>query len=252
MNVKYCFIALLFLSFSIMAQTPDSLFDQGNKDYNLGAYQEAISNYKLVLNAGVHSPELYFNLANAYYRLGEVGQSIYYFEKAKLLDPKNKNIETNLQFAKNMSLDAIEILPVSFLDEVTKTISTRFSISNWARILIGISWILCLFLALYLLNSNSVWKRIYFTSFWLITILFIVVFSLTYSHANNLQNEHSGIVFENQINIWGEPNERSEVLFELHEGTKVLVVDELGSWKKIKIANGSEGWILASSLKMIN
>ena len=195
---------------------------------------------------------MYFNLANAYYRLGEVGESIYYYEKAKLLDPKNKSIQTNLQFAKNMSLDAIEILPESFFVEVTKTISACFSISNWARILIGITWILCLFFALYLLNSNSVWKRIYFTSFWLITFLFIVLFSLTYSHANKLQNEHSGIVFERQINIWGEPNERSEVLFELHEGTKVLVIDELGSWRKIKIANGSEGWILASSLKMIN
>ena len=74
------FIAVLFLSSTMIAQTPDALFDQGNKAYNLGAYQEAITHYEAVLEAEVHSSELYFNLANAYYRLGEVGESIFYFE----------------------------------------------------------------------------------------------------------------------------------------------------------------------------
>ena len=115
------FIAFLFLSTTMMAQTPDTLFDQGNKAYNLGAYQEAITSYELVLKAEVHSSELYFNLANAYYRLGEVGESVFYFEKAKLLDPENKEILTNLQFAQNMSLDAIEVLPKSFFDQVIET-----------------------------------------------------------------------------------------------------------------------------------
>ena len=126
------FIAFLFLSTTMMAQTPDALFDQANKAYNLGAYQEAISSYELVLKAEVHSSELYFNLANAYYRLGEVGESVFYFEKAKLLDPENKEILTNLKFAQNMSLDAIEVLPKSFFDQVIETITSGFSIANWA------------------------------------------------------------------------------------------------------------------------
>jgi SH3-like domain-containing protein len=50
----------------------------------------------------------------------------------------------------------------------------------------------------------------------------------------------------------GEPNDRSEVLFILHEGTKAEVLDSLGSFYKIKIANGSEGWIETSSLKTLN
>ena len=246
------FIAFLFLSTTMMAQTPDTLFDQGNKAYNLGAYQEAITTYELVLKAEVHSSELYFNLANAYYRSGEVGESVFYFEKAKLLDPENKEILTNLQFAQNMSLDAIEVLPKSFFDQVIETITSGFSIANWAIILIGIAWLLSFLFVLYLFNSNTVWKRLYFSVFWLITVVFLALFTLTYSKDKQLQVERSGIIFAAQINIWGEPNERSEVLFELHEGTKVSVTDSLESWRKIKIANGSEGWVTASSLRMLN
>jgi uncharacterized protein YgiM (DUF1202 family) len=151
-----------------------------------------------------------------------------------------------------MSLDAIEVLPESFFDQVANTMSAWFSISNWAKILIAFSWLLGLLFSLYLLNSDALWKRIYFSVFWLVTLVFIALYSLTYSQVNKLESERSGIIFERQINIWGEPNERSEILFELHEGTKVLVVDELGAWKKIKIANGSEGWVTSSSLRMLN
>ena len=246
------FIVFLFLSTTMMAQTPDTLFDQGNKAYNLGAYQEAITSYELVLEAEVHSSELYFNLANAYYRLGEVGESVFYFEKAKLLDPENEEILTNLQFAQNMSLDAIEVLPKSFFDQVIETITSSFSIANWAIILIGIAWLLSFLFLLYLFNSNTVWKRLYFSVFWLVTVVFLALFTLTYSKDKQLEVERSGIIFEAKINIWGEPNKRSEVLFELHEGTKVSVTDSLESWIKIKIANGSEGWVTASSLRMLN
>ena len=246
------FIAFLFLSTTMMAQTPDTLFDQGNKAYNLGAYQEAITSYELVLKAKVHSSELYFNLANAYYRLGEVGESVFYFEKAKLLDPENEEILTNLQFAQNMSLDAIEVLPKSFFDQVIETITSAFSIANWAVILIEIAWLLSFLFVLYLFNSNTVWKRLYFSVFWLVTLFFLALFTLTYSKDKQLEVGRSGIIFEAQINIWGEPNKRSEVLFELHEGTKVSVTDSLESWRKIKIANGSEGWVTAYSLRMLN
>jgi SH3-like domain-containing protein len=43
--------------------------------------------------------------------------------------------------------------------------------------------------------------------------------------------------------VWAEPNTRAEVLFLLHEGTKVQMLDKLQEWQKIRIANGSEGWV---------
>jgi tetratricopeptide (TPR) repeat protein len=234
------------------AQTPETLFDQGNNLYNSGSYEEAIKDYKQILELDIHSPELYFNLANAYYRIGKVAESVFYFEKAKLLDPENKDIDINLQFAQNMSMDSIEMLPVSLGDRVINSITSLYSVSAWAKILIGLSVILSLLFSLYLLNSNTVYKRIYFTSFWLLMGVFIFLFTLTYSRNEEKINQRFAIIFDTQVNILGEPNDRSEVLFILHEGTKTVVLDSLGSFYKIKIANGSEGWIETSSLKTLN
>ena len=43
----------------------------------------------------------------------------------------------------------------------------------------------------------------------------------------------------------------SEEVFELHEGTRVIILDELDNWKKIKIADGKVGWIDDTELKEI-
>ena len=60
--------------------------------------------------------------------------------------------------------------------------------------------------------------------------------------ANNADTTY-GILFNDRIDVWAEPNSRAEVLFSLHEGTKVQMLDQLQEWQKIRIANGSEGWI---------
>lgn len=43
----------------------------------------------------------------------------------------------------------------------------------------------------------------------------------------------------------------SKDLFVIHEGTKVRILDEVGSWKNISLADGRQGWITSSSLEVI-
>ena len=60
-----------------------------------------------------------------------------------------------------------------------------------------------------------------------------------------------GILFNQKIEVWAEPNTRAEVLFILHEGTKVQLLDALQEWQKIRIANGSEGWIKDGNVRSL-
>ena len=41
---------------------------------------------------------------------------------------------------------------------------------------------------------------------------------------------------------------RSEVLLTIHEGTKVLIVEEVEDWVKVKLINGNSGWVLKRNL----
>ena len=83
---------LFFLSFALSWAQQDSRFVKGNRLYNDGKYRAAIESYEAILTDSLHSPELYFNLGNAHYKLSEVAPSIYYYEKGLQLSPKNKNI----------------------------------------------------------------------------------------------------------------------------------------------------------------
>ena len=60
------------------------------------------------------------------------------------------------------------------------------------------------------------------------------------------------IIFEKKIDFRTEPNYRSEVLFNLHEGTKVIIKEELNEWGLVEISDGNKGWIELKSIKKIN
>ncbi len=61
-----------------------------------------------------------------------------------------------------------------------------------------------------------------------------------------------GIVYNDVIEVNFEPNEKSEVLFEIHEGTKVEVIENFDTdWLKIKLSNGQTGWVIKNQIKII-
>ena len=107
--MKLNIITLLFFSFCIGQNT--ELFDKGNDLYNQGRYLEAIESYSDIIKDGKHSSELYYNMGNSYYKLNDIANSIFYYEKALLLNPKSEKIANNLSFAQNMLIDKIEPLP---------------------------------------------------------------------------------------------------------------------------------------------
>ena len=107
---RLIYILISLVSIISFAQN-DAIFDEANTMYNEGKYAEAIDTYTKILNNDYHSPELYFNLANAHYKLNNIAPSIYYYEKALMLSPNDSEIENNAAFARNMTIDAIDVIP---------------------------------------------------------------------------------------------------------------------------------------------
>ena len=108
----------------LIAQTPNDLFGKGNIAYKDGNYQEAIDLYSKIEDQNLASVDLYFNMANAYYKLNKVGPSIYYYEKALQLDPQNEDVRTNLVFAKRLALDTIEELPKTLFQKINNDVTS--------------------------------------------------------------------------------------------------------------------------------
>ena len=112
-------ILFVVVSNSLYAQTVDSIFLEANKLYQQEKYSEALTAYKQIEDNQLHSDDLYYNMANAHYKMNQVAPAVYYYEKALFLNPNHADAKHNLSFAKRMAIDNIEALP--------KPISTRFS-----------------------------------------------------------------------------------------------------------------------------
>jgi len=242
-------ICLLSLSFGF-AQS-EKLFNEATELYNNGEYSAAIENYLEILENGEHSAALYFNLGNCYYKLNSIGPSIYYYEKALLLNPNNDEIKNNLRFAQNMRLDAIEEVPTTEISKIYKSVTGLFTYDGWSYLAVVLVFLFVLsYMAYYFLRPANQ-KRAAFISSILSLALCVVCILMAYLNFQQYKNNDPAIIFGKEVNVTSEPNLNSNTVFTIHEGTKVNVLDELDEWKRIRIADGQTGWLQAESLKKI-
>ncbi len=253
MKMKQIIYIIAFLFSTITIAQNDALFNVGNDLYNNGKFQEAINKYEDVLKTGNHSAELYFNMANAYYKLNNIAQSIYYYEKALLLKPQDKDIKSNLSLAQNMTIDAIEEIPVLGFSKVTKNLTNAFSFDGWAKLSISFVILFVILFLGYYFSYETTWKRISFLGSMLSLTLICIALFFAFQKYNYEQNNNPAIVFVQETEIRTDPNLKSEEIFKLHEGTKVQVLEKYDeNWSKIKIADGKTGWIASEDIKLLN
>ena len=88
--MRYIFVFLIYCSSFVFSQDVNRIFQQANDAYNKGLYDEAITLYNQIILDGQHDSSIYFNLGNSHYKLNNVAESIFYFEKAKKFSSKDK------------------------------------------------------------------------------------------------------------------------------------------------------------------
>lgn len=244
------YILVIATGFSSIAQN-DALFSQANELYNSGNYQEAIAKYENILNSGVQSAEVYFNLGNANYKLNNIAPSVYYYEKALLLAPDDKDIKNNLAFAQNMTVDAIEDVPEIGLSKFFKSAINIFTYEGWARLSIALMVLFVGLFLLYYFSFRTQKKRWSFITSIVSLFLMFVSLAFAFQKYSLTKSDKPAIVFSQEAEVKSEPNLRSTEAFKLHEGTKIKILDTVNNWKKIKLADGKIGWILNDDIKAL-
>ncbi|HZH74103.1 MAG TPA: tetratricopeptide repeat protein [Mariniphaga sp.] len=252
-NYKYIFFLLVFLStINLFAQDdPDLLWEQANAYYTTEEFQKAASAYEQILQSGMVSAKLYFNLGNAYYKTGDINNAILNYERAKLLAPQDPDIEFNLRLVNQFVTTQIETLPQPFFVRWSNRIINLFPANTWAGISIGTFILFLAFVALFIFTRNSNLKML---AFWF-GIFAIVASALSFSFAARQKakiNQRShAIVFCPRITVKSAPSETSTDLFLLYEGVKVEVSDSVNTWKEIKLPDGNVGWLPDSCIVRI-
>lgn len=245
------YLIIFFASSFINAQNLESFMEEGNNFYQNKQYNEAIKSYEAILNQGYVSSELFYNLGNAYFRIGEIGKSILFYEKSLKLDPSNEDAAYNLKIVNARTVDKIKEIPPLFFIKWWNILLTYFTSSQWQVIIFVFYILLLLSIGIYFLTSNLQYQKFSFifgilnlTALVLSVILFI-------SSINRESSSNSGILLKSVISAKISPDRQSNDAFVIHEGTKFKIDDKVGNWAKIKLSDGKVGWLPINSFEVI-
>jgi len=245
---RYTYIILLTFAFiGLKGQT----MKDANILYKSAKYKEAVIAYESLLAQDLESSSLYFNLGNSYYKLNKVAPAILNYERAKLLNPADRDINYNLKMAQTLVTDKIEGIPVFFFNKWMENLTMLFTSDSWAIFSI-ISFGIMLILLVFFFFSRS--RRIKKLMFSISIVMFLcVITSVIFAslQKTRLTNRAYAIIFAPSVTIKGSPSESGTELFLLHEGTKVKVLEKLGDWTNVQLSDGSEGWVNNEALSVI-
>lgn len=247
---KFCNILFLLIGLLVTAQE-NALFNNATAAYNDGDYEKAIGFYNSILEEGQHSASLYFNLGNSYYKLNDIAQSIYYYEKALLLAPEDKEIKNNLGYAQQMTLDAIDTMPETGLSRFYKAITSQLSFDQWAKLAVFLMFVFVLLYIIFYYAQYSSRKRWAFIGSLVSLFLAIITIVFAFVQYRDFEQQQPAIVFADEIGIQSEPNPSSDEIFVLHAGTKVNIIEKLNDWKRIRLADGKTGWVPSKNIKAL-
>lgn len=178
--------------------------------------------------------------------------AILYYERALKLDPSYDDARFNLELLNSSIQDRIDPVP-------------EFILKVWARkvcyLMDSDSWTVCFFvflalslglLLMFLLAPTAAGRRTGF--FTAIVTLLVAASSVSFAtwQKRDYMRADSAIVMRPVTSVKSSPSsEASKDLFILHEGTKVTILDSVGSWNNIELADGRQGWIPSDDIEVI-
>lgn len=241
---------ILFIN-SVNAKDYNEIFNKANDFYTKGEYTKAIELYESILKDRYESSEIYFNIANAYYKMKKIPESILYYERARKIAPEDEDINFNLKIANLRIVDKFESVPKFFITEWWESIRDLYSSEGWAKIFIIFLWITFLSLIGFTISWNSLIKRLFFFIALATIIISLSSAFFAVQKQNNEKYQQTAIIFSPRVDVRSSPDEKGTILFILHEGTKVEVLDSVGEWSKIRIPRGDVGWIDKNSFEIV-
>ena len=246
----YLIIFSLLFSVSIVAQ--DNM-RAANELYEEKRYDEAIAAYESMLNTGVESAALYYNLGNAYFRMNDIPRAILNYERSLLLNPKNEDAKFNLELSRTKIVDKIDAIDTFFLRSWINGLSGLMKSNSWATLSIITFLLFIIGLFGYVFGRYKIVKKIAFFAACFLFLVSLSSFFFAKMQKEKYQNREFAIVMDATVTVKSSPDESGTDLFLIHEGTKVKIrkVFENQEWFEIQLEDGNTGWVRVTTVERI-
>jgi tetratricopeptide (TPR) repeat protein len=227
--------------------TPERAFYRANLYYEAGNYTGAIEKDESILDKGLKSGNLYYNLGNAYFKNGELGKAILNYERARRLMPRDSDLLSNYRHAKSLMKrpdpPSKRFLAFKWLDQGMAYLTLKQSMM--------LGFILYYLLVVYMITTK-VFKRYARYSTLITYVLCILLALVIIPTAQKIKDLNQGaIITAKIIDARFEPLKDAAVHFPIYEGMKVYILRTKGDWCKIKRPDGKIGWLPKTALGTI-
>ena len=228
------------------------LWNSGIEAYNAGQYDLAAEAWQKIIDDGVVSADVYYNAGNAWFKDGQTAKALVCYERAYKLDPTDKDIRYNLEFARASTLDKIDAVPEFILKTWARRLGSMLPSNAWAWVSLVLFAGFLVLLLLFLLGGTPSARRGGFFGGIAALLLALAAFGFARWIRHDSISRDAAIVMTGVSSVRSAPSrDTSTELFLLHEGTRVGVREEISGYCNITLADGREGWISAKDIEII-
>ncbi len=250
--VAGCLLVLCLLAGVARAVSPVepnvSSFQQGNLRYGAGQYPEAVAAYEMAVQRGDVNANLFYNLANAYYRAGDRGRAILNYQRALLLEPGHAEASANLAFVRGRpATDGGH--PPGTLATVRDALAGP-GVDFYCWLAAGAGWLAALGLLAACFRPR---RRAAGVAFAAAGVLGVVLCAGVVSWLDGgLKSPRRAVIIADGAPALYSPADNAKTIVRLPVGSEVRVLSAQGAWMYVQLGDGARGWLASDKVARVN
>jgi tetratricopeptide (TPR) repeat protein len=234
---------LSLISLSTLMADPGAQFAKANQEYAAGDFKAAIEDYEELVRSGQDTPNLFYNLGNAYFRQNNFGRAILNYERALALEPHHPEAQANLRVARDEAR-ALELMP-SRWDRV-------FAVANENQYAVTAAvafWIGLFSIAIFIFARarSGIAVALSILSLSISGAAVLAVYQL--SHGKN--GPGLAIVTGDNVEARLATADNANRVLTLPAGSEIRIVSQRGDWIYAALPNNLRGWMPTKSAEQV-
>jgi hypothetical protein len=231
--------------------SPSNWVQRGNTAYEAGRFADAVAAYTQAERGGIRNGQLYYNLGNAYFKNGELGQAIANYRRAEMLTPRDPLVRANLEYVLARREDKpMQARTLPLVAGVLRVYGA-LSLNEWLMAGILLYTLAC---SLWILHTrrrghgrSTAWLWSWRTSLAVLALCAVVIGF----KANDVRRVKHGVVTVSKVDVTSGPGRSYTPEFSLHEGAEVRIEERRPDWLRVSVGEKLRGWVPAASLVQI-
>ena len=218
-------------------------FARANQRFASGDFAAAVNDYEELVRSGQDTPNLFYNLGNAYFRKKEFGRAILNYERTLMLDPRHPEAQANLRIARDEAR-ALELVPTKMERLLAVATPSQYTVAAAVAF-----WIFAFSVVVLIFSFRR--------SRSLIALTFVSLFIFAGATFASWKLEHGtngpglAIVTADNADARLATADTANRVLALPAGSEIQILSERGDWIYAALPNNLHGWIPAKSAELV-